>query len=487
MSLSNASSFSSSSRSRSAVGSRALGSSAKYWSRQFRDINGKHDASPGSPRSRSQSPEKNSLLGSLKNENKGRYRRKNSNTSNGLHSGLLYARRNITLVQKLFAGMVGVWLVIAVVLFLGGGKPSVEFDPLRNKIHNTKQLVAANDPKIHFVGRWSRNKAQGAVAGVVVSTPFPGMYVDVKFTGTSLGIHLGNVDDPATMSVSIDRSVTYDVLPYGREVVAVASDLEDAMHDARIVFSGAQRIDVEGFYVDKEREVLPSGLEKRQLIEILQDHYNSSLPDVFSWSYQLANQFAVDRVLIPGHGQCITDCPHDSIGLDKFFFLGSLGASRSSSQYWHFDEYRPKLVILDIGQATKRLIDHKLMYKTLLPQDASKTYTETYMNLIWHIRKKAYRRVPIFVLRPFDGSLEQESLQVVTNVRQQGDKNVHWIDTSNWDKESFLITGRLETEPERQARYAAFLSIHACPFLKNDGGCDFLRPFEGKDAKPDET
>ncbi|KAK9369667.1 hypothetical protein V1509DRAFT_427666 [Lipomyces kononenkoae] len=391
-----------------------------------------------------------------------------------LHADIMMPKRNVTLTQKLAAALVGVWLVILFVIIFRGTAPQVDFDPLRNEIHNNNAIISPTNPNIKYVGRWSRNKAQGSATGQLVSTYFPGTYFDVRFTGTSLSIHLGNLDDPVTMTVRIDNSNTYEILPYGREVVSLVRGLPDGKHEARVMFSGARRTDIEALYVDKGRALLAWASKKPQIVEVFQDTYNSSHPDVLSWSYLLTNAFNVDRVLISGNDMCISNCPNGIRALDKFYFLGSLSAARGMPKYWYFEEYRPSLIILDLGVSTKRLIDKKVMYRLLLPQDASKVYSEAYMNFIRQIRRKVHKRVPIIVLRPFDGSLETESLQVVQALRQQGDKNVHWIDTTGW------AANKLDGETTKQEKWASFLSLHVCPFLRPPDECQFLYPFEGK-------
>ncbi|KAK9321208.1 hypothetical protein V1517DRAFT_327066 [Lipomyces orientalis] len=398
-------------------------------------------------------------------------------TYSRLQADIMIPRRHVTLTQKLAAALVGVWFVIFFITIFRGTGPQVDFDPLRNEIHNNRAIVSPTNANIYYVGRWSRNKAQGSATGFLVSTYFPGTYFDVRFTGTSLSIHLGNLDDPVTITVRIDNSNTYEILPYGREVVSLASSLPNGEHEARVLFSGARRTDIEALYVDKGKSLLPyvdKSHPKRRIVEVFQDTYNSSHSDVLSWSYLLTNKFDVDRVLISANDMCMSNCPNDIMALDRFYFLGSLSAARGMPKYWYFDEYRPSLMILDLGVATKRLIDKKIMYRLLLPQDASKVYSEAYMNFIRQIRKKVHKRVPILVLRPFDGSLETDSLQVVQTLRQQGDKNVHWIDTTSW------ATDALDNEAAKQEKRASFLSLHACPFLRPRDECQFLYPFEGK-------
>ncbi len=80
-------------------------------------------------------------------------------------------------------------------------------------------------------------------------------------------------------------------------------------------------------------------------------------------------------------------------------------------------------------------------------------FEETYMSMIKTIRALAYPKhttsimgpsrldytsqrlitdVPIFVMRPFRGQLEQSTHSVVDRLRMEGDKNLFWLDTSGW-------------------------------------------------------
>ncbi|KAK9449651.1 uncharacterized protein V1518DRAFT_414291 [Limtongia smithiae] len=419
---------------------------------------------------------------------------------------LLTARRSkqgTGWVEKLVAAIVGVWLVIGVIILFGGGtiagREQVDFDPQRNAIHREKTLVPATDARISYVGgRWSRNKAIGSSSGVLVSTPFGGAYVDVRFTGSSLGIHLGNVDDPVKMIVSVDTDADGDreegdffrVLPYGREVVSLVSGLEgtaETEHSVRVMFSGLERVDIEAFYVDKGAGLVQwRGPEKpaRPVIEIILDAYDEELLDVQTWPYMLARDLDAERVLIPAPGRCISNCPDGKLALDRYYFLGSVTASRATAPtYWQgFEGEHPRLLVFAIGAGTKLYMERKEMYKNLLPQDASKAYIEAYVELILQIRKKkTHKRTPIVVLRPFDGELEQESQAVVQRLRQRGDRKVHWVDTSFWSSPA-------DAPEDREQKRAVFLAQHVCPFVRGEGasGCEFLVPFEGKLPKVDD-
>ncbi len=124
--------------------------------------------------------------------------------------------------------------------------------------------------------------------------------------------------------------------------------------------------------------------------------------------------------------------------------------------------------------------------------------------------------VPIFVMRPFRGQLEQATHSVVDRLRMEGDKNLFWLDTAGWlnaevdfgaraeDQDFFLdgmvsalgITrtrtdGILDDSPRKQwqltergnQRVSILLHMHVCRYLAHDvERCAFLPAeiYEGK-------
>lgn len=193
-----------------------------------------------------------------------------------LRPDTLIPRRKVTGTHQLMAAVVGVWLAIVVILTCTE-RVSSDFDPLRGMVQKTKEMVSPFDKRIQYVGRWSRNKAEGSASGLLVSTYFQGAYADIGFTGTSLGIHLGNFKDPVTVSVRIDDARDFTVVPYGREIISLAQNLApDIKHVARVMFGGqARRTDIEAFYVDRESSLVDIGKPKTKIIEVVQDTYNA--------------------------------------------------------------------------------------------------------------------------------------------------------------------------------------------------------------------
>ena len=143
--------------------------------------------------------------------------------------------------------------------------------------------------------------------------------------------------------------------------------------------------------------------------------------------------------------------------------------------------------------------------------DLTDNFESTYVSLVKGIRRLGYpvhpaivqserlgspgvipngtpASIPIFILRPLRGQLEQSTQNVVTKLRFDGDKSVFWLDTSGWlDPEDESEESRdffldKATEPPRwrlseqgNQRVAIFLHTHVCRYLASlEDKCAFL-------------
>ena len=111
--------------------------------------------------------------------------------------------------------------------------------------------------------------------------------------------------------------------------------------------------------------------------------------------------------------------------------------------------------------------------------------------------------IPIFILRPLRGQLEQATQNVVAKLRADGDKSVFWLDTSGWlDPESnidefghgdFALDDvsdppRWRLTEQGNQRVAIFLHMHVCRYLaKENEKCAFLphEVYQGKVFDPE--
>ena len=94
-------------------------------------------------------------------------------------------------------------------------------------------------------------------------------------------------------------------------------------------------------------------------------------------------------------------------------------------------------------------------------------FEDTYVALVKTIRTLAYPKysattvdssryiysptsaaagLPIFVMRPFRGQLEQSTHAVVERLRREGDRSIFWLDTSGWLKTEVDFDGEAEEQ-----------------------------------------
>lgn len=108
--------------------------------------------------------------------------------------------------------------------------------------------------------------------------------------------------------------------------------------------------------------------------------------------------------------------------------------------------------------------------------------------------------IPIFVMRPLKGQYEHATQGAVRKLREEGDKHVFWLDTSDWldtdessgDPPFWLDEGtapsRWRLTEQGNQRVAIFLHMHVCRYLAKDNEkCAFLPPevYQGKVFNPE--
>lgn len=104
--------------------------------------------------------------------------------------------------------------------------------------------------------------------------------------------------------------------------------------------------------------------------------------------------------------------------------------------------------------------------------------------------------IPIFIMRPLRGQLEQATQNVAAKLRADGDKSVFWLDTSGWldpiveneDGADFFLDETVTPPRHRlteqgNQRVAIFLHMHTCRYLAGaEEKCAFLphEVYQGK-------
>ncbi|TVY48089.1 hypothetical protein LOCC1_G002053 [Lachnellula occidentalis] len=242
------------------------------------------------------------------------------------------------------------------------------------------------------------------------------------------------------------------------------------------------------------------------------------LGGVMGWEYLLGEMFGIDHVMIGMDGMCLTqDCiggRGSPAGLaDVFFKSGPLGTEQYAHP-WLFQAYTPDVMVLNIGNSDWDSFQvHGDRYNRTT-WELSIAFEDTYIALVKAIRTLAYPKystttvdssryvysptsaaaeLPIFVMRPFRGQLEQATHAVVERLRREGDRSIFWLDTSGWlntevdfegkaEEQDFFLDAKSETKQWRltergNQRVAILLHMHVCRYLARDAEkCAFLPP-----------
>jgi hypothetical protein len=258
----------------------------------------------------------------------------------------------------------------------------------------------------------------------------------------------------------------------------------------------------------------------RKTIEFVTDspNYEENAISQIAWPAQLAAQFDVDQVKIPVHGHCLTEtCINKharDVSTQDLFFRSGPANNIFFSKPWNFHQYVPDVLVLDLGT-----VEHKFYVHGSPEQDQgyveprdnhhnfesfANSFVSGYVAFIQQIRRTAYplhpaalekyafdgdgytynsapSTLPIFVMRPLDGSLAPATLAVVEQMQKEGDKSVFWIDTSGWLSEADY-NPQGQTQDDRfltasgHARVASFMHAHLCHYLAPQSAqCLFLR------------
>ena len=189
----------------------------------------------------------------------------------------------------------------------------------------------------------------------------------------------------------------------------------------------------------------------------------------------------------------------------------------------------PDVLVLNVGESDDTSFKNHLFDYNKTAWDLAERFEATYVSLVKGVRRLAYPKhpailqselsgtpgiispntpaaIPIFIMRPLRGQLEQATQNAVAKLRADGDKSVFWLDTSGWldsdldpdrngDGDFFLddTVGppKWRLTEQGNQRIAIFLHMHVCRYLASEGEkCAFL-PHEvyqgGKVFDPEEA
>ena len=242
--------------------------------------------------------------------------------------------------------------------------------------------------------------------------------------------HWNNREDPAgapvNIYVSIDNGVDVYYHHASGTVNLTATPLADRTHTLEVI-SPTEHDDIQfqGLILDTGATTLAPVLSS-QLIEFIGDSITAGATDskqeLSDYAWLTGEQLHVEHTQIAQSGICLIDnvkCNIPvSVGMSQQFFkLQTVYFPKSPD--WNFSRYQANVVVINLGtnDATLKLSDT--------------TFQSTYRMFLQKIRLK-YPKAIIFAMRAFNGSKEGPTKAAIRSLNSEEDKNVYYIDTTDW-------------------------------------------------------
>lgn len=295
------------------------------------------------------------------------------------------------------------------------------------------------DTNIHYVGRWDRSD------GKAYHSNWGGAYLRAAFTGTSVGFKGGSTAGGPTVMVSVDGEPLHEVNTLN------VQGLKPGHHTILIGSPGQNsELDFKGLVLGPGATTLP--VEKRPIIEFVGDSITTgggqTLPSTVNYAWLTGETLHADHTQIAFSARALTTgfgCAGDKAALDtQYFQLKNFNhLDDKTPAAWDFS-YTPSIVVINLGQNDQ------------CGNEPPDTMQASYVNFVQRIRAKL-PQAQIVALRPFGGPYEKAVQGAVETLNGQGDRRVHYIDTSGWLKKEDYVDGVHPTQPGH-AKVAARLS-----------------------------
>ena len=269
------------------------------------------------------------------------------------------------------------------------------------------------DANIHYIGRWDTRSQDVAISY------WPGAYFKTAFSGTTVRLKLA---DPASFYACIDNGD--DV--YYEDVSGVINltpvPLSPGLHTLRIAARTEWvNIHFQGLQLDPGATTLPPQVLP-YLIEFIGDSVTSGLTGskaaLTDYAWLAGEYLGVEHTQIAFSGIRLVPSPDgENVGMSIQYFKERTQLFADSPD-WDFQRYQPQIVVINLGSNDASNVTYE-------------QFQDTYVSFIQSIRQK-YSNAIIVVFGTALGFLMTPTQEAVRIVREAGDANVHFIETSGW-------------------------------------------------------
>ncbi|KAF4633127.1 hypothetical protein G7Y89_g4999 [Cudoniella acicularis] len=307
-----------------------------------------------------------------------------------------------------------VFLVIAAWLILN---PTGEYMELERQseteltTHNLEglQFIAASHTFMRFVGRWTMMSNNLYIDG-----SFPGVYFDFSFSGSTtllLSLHNKHHEPPQQSAESMATPPSLGFFPLANSTAAepisllvrIDDDEYIALHRIRVIAPMVrddlvETLQVKGIYIDESGQLLP-----------LDAVVSGSEDDASSESSPEGDDTQITSLTLKKMLEVVTDFPGSTAWRERYKTTSTTRDILGGVMGWEY-------LLGEMFDA-----DHAAISTDAV--DASR-HADSAPNTAGG--------VPILIMRPFRGQLEEATHAVAERLQNDGDKAVFWLDTSGW-------------------------------------------------------
>jgi lysophospholipase L1-like esterase len=270
------------------------------------------------------------------------------------------------------------------------------------------------DRNIAFVGRWDTANTSAYVPH------WQGAYFKTGFTGTTVKLKQRRTID---LYYSIDGAAFETLTNVSGTVNLTPTRLGNTKHTLLVSYrnvDGSYKGDAvfQGLILDSGASTSAVPVSPK-LIEFVGDSITrgstSSMVTLTSYGWLVGSQLGVEHVQLGWGGGCLVATADGCTSVAAQY----LTLDGPSTPNWDFRRYTANAVVINLGTNDKT---HKV---------SNSDFQTRYVAFIRTVRSK-YPNAAIFALRTFSGRYATETSAAVTSVRNGGDANVYYVDTTGW-------------------------------------------------------
>lgn len=281
--------------------------------------------------------------------------------------------------------------------------------------------VEVNDTNIEYVGRWDKSSR------TIYHSYWGGAYLRLRFEGATVAL---NEKTATAFRADIDGAGYGFFAGSAGSVNITPKPLRSGIHVVTIVAAGeGEELQLRGVTLSPGATLLAPAIPDKPLIEFIGDSITCGLktPDeeIQDYAWLVSERLSCNHTQISYSGITLVDGYHYNYsgaplrGQSYQYFIMQEPNSPMRNVKWHFANYTPRIVVINLGTNDGGIGVPGAIFET------------NYISFLRNICA-TFPNTTVLALRTFYGYYATETRNAVNEVRNAGDKNVDYIDTTGW-------------------------------------------------------